>query len=553
MGMALLKLNRVSEALGAFDEAIKLGSNDKDVWKSRAKGFEAMGDKEEAVRSYMKALETDPEDQPAWYRLGLLHLEIGRFSDANACFDKALDLDSSSPKIWMSKGFAMEKQGLFEEAVGSYDRAIGLDSNDKEAWKSKGQVLLALGRAEPALRCFDHALSIDPYFEAASEGRKQAEEDIRKNKIEDYARSVLEFEYGHGRPVTKEEAFKVCGIPYAFLGDVLEFLSGKENISLTGTTREESDRYEKMSREVLVNTMDKRDLVEHGLRLCDITVNFPEIRISSAKKILSYIQAVEEHEFSTKSTDPQTEALLRQALDLPNDQKNVLGLIRNLGIGAYWARQIVTILQTFEGAGFATPTVALRSIVSESYGHYSPYDERSARRERPLTEEPSYPPERRRERRREEAKPEERYEEEREPRAAQRYSRETEMPRERSRPKPSRERPGKEPERAPQEVQSDLVGRRCLFHGGIAVARCSKCKAVLCKECIRGSDRCPRCNTPLRAVEEAGDKSRSRGREPEEELEEEIEQEPERPSRRYREPQKPSRKKSDEDDDLTRL
>jgi len=238
---------------------------------------------------------------------------------------------------------------------------------------------------------------------------------------------------------------------------------------------------------------------------------------------------------------------------LPNDQKNVLGLIRNLGIGAYWARQIVTILQTFEGAGFATPTVALRSIVSESYGHYSPYDERSARRERPLTEEPSYPPERRRERRREEAKPEERYEEEREPRAAQRYSRETEMPRERSRPKPSRERPGKEPERAPQEVQSDLVGRRCLFHGGIAVARCSKCKAVLCKECIRGSDRCPRCNTPLRAVEEAGDKSRSRGREPEEELEEEIEQEPERPSRRYREPQKPSRKKSDEDDDLTRL
>ena len=51
-------------------------------------------------------------------------------------------------------------------------------------------------------------------------------------------------------------------------------------------------------------------------------------------------------------------------------------------------------------------------------------------------------------------------------------------------------------------MPSDLVGRRCLFHGGVAVVRCKKCKAVLCKECIRGSDRCPRCNSPLHGGEE---------------------------------------------------
>jgi uncharacterized Zn finger protein (UPF0148 family) len=302
-----------------------------------------------------------------------------------------------------------------------------------------------------------------------------------------------------------------------------------------------------------VNTMEKRDLAAHGLRLCDITVNFPDLRISSAKKILSYIQAVEEHEFSTKSSDPQTEALLRQALELPNDQKNVLGLIRNLGIGAYWARQIVTILHTFQGAGFATPAVALKSIVSESYGHYSPYDERAGWRERPPPEQPSFPHERR-ERRREGPQPEEMYEEVREPRAADRYSREGEVLRQKPRPKPQRERPGRESERAPQEIPSDLVGRRCLFHGGIAVARCAKCKAVLCRECIRGSDRCPRCNTPLRAVEETEEGRRPRDVEAEEESEEQAEQEQEeRPRKRPRERQKPLRKKTEEDEDLSRL
>ncbi|MGQ9588640.1 MAG: tetratricopeptide repeat protein [Thermoplasmata archaeon] len=552
LGMALLKLNRVAEALRSFDEAIQLGSNDKDMWKSRAKAFEAIGNKEEAANSYMKALEVDQKDQAAWYRLGLLHLEIGRHSDANACFDRALDIDSSNPKIWMSKGFAMEKQGLFEEAVSSYDRAIGLDSNDKEAWKSKGQVLLQLGRPEQSLRCFDHALSIDPYFEAAAEGRKQSEDDIRKNKIEDYSRAVLEFEYTHGRPVTKEEAFKVCGIPYAFLGDVLDFLSGKADLTLTGMPKDEFDRCERMSREVLVNAMEKRDLAAHGLRLCDITVNFPDLKIATAKKILSYIQAVEEHEFSTKSTDPQTEELLRQALELPNDQKNVLGLIRNLGIGAYWARQLVTILQTFQGAGFETPSVALKSIVSEGYGRYSPYDERAARRAMPPMEER----EEMRERPRRAGIPEElereEHPEERRPREPRRYGREVEALRERPWEREREERPRREARPAPKEIPSDLVGRRCLFHGGIAITRCAKCKAVLCRECIRGSERCPRCNTPLGAPVEPGEGRRPRREEIEGEPEEgEIEEE--RPRRRGREGQRSVRKKGESEDDLTRL
>jgi hypothetical protein len=395
-----------------------------------------------------------------------------------------------------------------------------------------------------------------PVLRSRDRGQKQAEEDIRKNKIEDYSRAVLEFEYTHGRAVSKEEAFRVCGIPYAFLNDVMEFLSGKAEISLSGMAKEEFDKFERMSREVLVNTMEKRDLAAHGLRLCDITVSFPELRIASAKKILSYIQAVETHEFSTKVTDPQTEVLLRQALELPNDQKNVLGIIRNLGVGPYWAKQLSTILKTFQGEGMAAPAVALSSIVSQSYGRYTPFDEREARKGRTELEEmyeerPSRrrPPQETRRRRDEEPE-----EEEEEPRAQKRYSREVEAVRERIYEEPPRQKPKKEPTKQEAEASSDLIGRRCLFHGGVAVARCEKCKAVLCRECIRGSDKCPRCNHSLKDVTE--DRPRQKARpeareEPEEEPEVEEEAEEERPRKKSKE-QRPPKKKA-ESDDLSRL
>jgi len=365
--------------------------------------------------------------------------------------------------------------------------------------------------------------------------------------------------------VTKEEAFRVCGIPYAFLGDVLEFLSGKPEVSLSGMTKEEFERYEKMSREILVNAMEKRDLAAHGLRLCDISVNFPELKIASAKKVLSYVQAVEEHEFSTKVSDPRTEELLRQALDLPNDQKNVLGLIRNLGIGAYWARQLVTILLTFQGGGFQTPSISIKSIVSESYGKYSPYDERSRRERAPPPAETEFVQERREERReshRMEEREEHGFDEVRD--APLKRSREVEAfgeaPAERRQRNETRPSRGREQPPAPKEVPSDLVGRRCLFHGGIAVARCHKCKAVLCKECIRGSERCPRCNTPLGSAEAPEEPPRERRKprrdQPEEpsegtETEDEPDEQDERPRKRGRDTQK-ARKKED-GEELSRL
>jgi hypothetical protein len=51
---------------------------------------------------------------------------------------------------------------------------------------------------------------------------------------------------------------------------------------------------------------------------------------------------------------------------------------------------------------------------------------------------------------------------------------------------------------APQE---ESKGRRCLFHGNLAVMKCPSCASVLCKQCV-ASGTCPRCKAPLGASED---------------------------------------------------
>jgi hypothetical protein len=182
-------------------------------------------------------------------------------------------------------------------------------------------------------------------------------------------------------------------------------------------------------------------------------------------------------------------------------------------------------LQTFQGGGFETPAVAVRSIVTEGFGQYSPFDEPSRRvsaeaprqRRRAIPDEREYDEEERR------VSPPRRY--------AREEGRSGERPRDR-RARAEEEGGGREP-----EVPSDLIGRRCLFHGGVAVARCVKCKAVLCKECIRGSERCPRCNSPLR-----GDVTPGEDEEQEEEREEAT------PKRRHQ-----RRREESKSDEISRL
>jgi hypothetical protein len=279
-----------------------------------------------------------------WYKRGLLHSKLGQFREAVDAYDWVLGIDDTDKFAWQMRALAFQQLGNNDEALISYDYAVGLDPMDKVLWSNKGLVLLDLNRPTDAIRCFEKALEMDPKFESALKGKEMAEERVKEKSLEEYAIKVLEFEYLHNRPVTKEEAFKECGVPFDYLDDLFRSLSKRDPIDLDALSESDSRELENASMEVIRSMGD----VGQGIRLCDIMHNMPHYDLPKAKRVLSYIEKVESTPMQYKP-DPELDNLIRMAINIPRDQRNVVDIMKHLNIGVRKARIVETALRSFTG------------------------------------------------------------------------------------------------------------------------------------------------------------------------------------------------------------
>jgi tetratricopeptide (TPR) repeat protein len=265
---------------------------------------------------------------------------------------------------------SLSKIGDFEGALGCYDRALGLSPESKQIWTSKGLVLNNMENFEQAVRCFDHALERDPKFMPAVEGKERAERNLKRRNIERYAKNILNFEKDYGRPATKEEAFKVCHIPYEYLDSVIKYLSEKVEVDLKAMSLQERDRFERDSNRAIVGAFreDPVSFEKHGIRLADIVMGFPDYDVPKAKRLLAYIHKVDNMKVNLDKVDPELEELLSRALELPPSRRTLPDLIQDLNLGIYDAKRVHALVQQFGDEEVATPEVHVRSLGGD-YGY----------------------------------------------------------------------------------------------------------------------------------------------------------------------------------------
>jgi len=358
----------------------------------------------------------------------------------------------------------MERVGNDEEAIRSYDAALGIDPTDKIAWCGKGIVLIRLEKHDLAKRSFEKALEIDRNMESAMEGLRIVSGKLREREISAYAQKLVEYEYRSGKRLTREEAFRECGIPFSHLDDVLKLLDEKEAVNVISLSQSAFKEYEELSRAVLLASYRSPSVGRYGLRLPDVLMNLPEKDIRKAKKVLAYIERVNDMDFSTVTPDRDTEQLLRTAMSLPDEKRSAIGLMENLGVGIFNARKLMAILQTFRGEGYKASSVKVREIPWKEESVDIEKDER----ERKVTELKAVPPTQKHRGTRDEV---------------DLYSRFY-----------------KEEEKAVDQQANleEIKGRRCLFHGGLAVTKCHTCGSLLCSDCVSQSDSCPRCGSKIK-------------------------------------------------------
>ncbi len=152
------------------------------------------------------------------------------------------------------------------------------------------------------------------------------------------------------------------------MDDVFDYISSREGLNFHALDEEEKQELEKASRSVVKKLAEssKKNLLEEGVRLCDIVTNYPSKSIEECKRVLAYIDEVSKVDISAEEIDEDTERLLRnRVLEMDPEDRNFLNFITLLNVGIFQAKKLQAALKKFEGESYKAPTSEISSFVKE--------------------------------------------------------------------------------------------------------------------------------------------------------------------------------------------
>ncbi|MCS7078538.1 MAG: tetratricopeptide repeat protein [Chloracidobacterium sp.] len=165
-GMALLALQRPTEAVAAFERCVTLQPDFPHGWARLGAAAVAAGDAAKAEQALTKALEQNPED--AQTRRQLARLALLRDAPA-AALDRLGPLDAADPEANLLRGTALFQMGRFADAVAAFSRTLTREPSHIEARRRRGDAYAAQGDLERALADWRTAYAAAPESELAGD------------------------------------------------------------------------------------------------------------------------------------------------------------------------------------------------------------------------------------------------------------------------------------------------------------------------------------------------------------------------------------------------
>jgi len=152
--------------------------------KFRAKAYESLGKKNEALADYSAAISAKPDFREIYIRRAYLLFSLGKTEAAFADMEKAVSLNPRSALANSELGNLSALAGRTDEALGLYNKALALDSGFASGYLNRGILYLRLGKKEKAREDFSAAIRLakkktpEPYFyRAQTEPPQEALED----------------------------------------------------------------------------------------------------------------------------------------------------------------------------------------------------------------------------------------------------------------------------------------------------------------------------------------------------------------------------------------
>ena len=191
-GNQALSEKKYEDAIKYYTEAIKINSNDSDVYNNRGNAYSGLKDYKEAIKDYDKAIKINPKLIEAYYNRGIAYFKLDEYGKAIKDYDKAIELNPNYSNAYNNRGVAYVKLGKYDKAIKDYTDAIELNSNNKVTYCNRGIVYYKLEKHDEAMDDFEtagfDAVSSDEESmgilkELAISGNAKAIEFCNKHKI----------------------------------------------------------------------------------------------------------------------------------------------------------------------------------------------------------------------------------------------------------------------------------------------------------------------------------------------------------------------------------
>lgn len=150
------------EAIGAYDEAIRMQPDFAYAYINKGLAKEKLGQHETAIMDYSSAIKIDRTLAEAYNNRGSAQRRLEQHFLALEDLNVAIQLDPHYVKAYINRGNAKSSLGHPSAALEDFDIALDLDPSSAEAYNNRGIAKASLMQLLEAIKNFDTAIQLNP-------------------------------------------------------------------------------------------------------------------------------------------------------------------------------------------------------------------------------------------------------------------------------------------------------------------------------------------------------------------------------------------------------
>jgi tetratricopeptide (TPR) repeat protein len=149
-------------AIARLSDAIKIDSNDAQLWSRRCLAYERKGDFQRAFADCDTAVRLAPLSAKAHRQRGDVFYRTGKIDQALADIEEAVKLDPQDGKNYLERGMVRNFRRQYDLAVADFDEAIRLDPKNSDAFALRANLLFRKHDYDGARDDYNKAIELDP-------------------------------------------------------------------------------------------------------------------------------------------------------------------------------------------------------------------------------------------------------------------------------------------------------------------------------------------------------------------------------------------------------